>query len=145
MTGAKDARARRSGRGLLAAAALSVLATASAGAAGTLDFGEWDLDDDGAISRHEFRLGMGTLGVYERWDSDRDGMLSDEEFRARRPETLDDAGFLEAWGLSDEGVDRERFDEGYYAAFDRNRDQGIDESEWRAFEAQAREEGWIER
>ena len=141
----KDAPPASRALGLAAAVLIAAQAAAGAALAQTTAFAQWDLDGDGKISRHEFRLGMGTLGVYERWDSDRDGMLSDEEFRARRPEKLDDAGFLEAWGLGDEEIDRERFDEGYYAAFDRNGDRGIDKSEWRAFEAQAREEGWIER
>lgn len=148
--------------GLIGAVALGAAALAAPALA--VEFDDWDVDGDRAVSPQEFQLGMGTLGLYQRWDSDHDGMLSDEEFRARPPTVIEerDAGFWDAWGLGDEVVededleadgdgtagDRRRvFEETVtrraIAAYDRDGDGALDEREWRAFIRDAAERGWV--
>lgn len=130
---------------LAAAIGTAAAAPALAREVESLDFDAWDIDGDGSIGRREFRLGMGTLGVYQRWDSDHDGMLTDEEYRARRPSVIEerDAGFWDAWGLGDEAIEEAEFEGRAYDAYDRDGDERLDAEEWRAFERHAREQGWV--
>lgn len=129
---------------VLLAAALFV----PSGPARGQSFEEWDIDGNGAITPDEFRLGMGTLGVYMRWDTDHDGMLADEEYRARPPLALadQDADFWNAWDLDgDDLLDHVELQRGFYSAYDRDGDDRLDLEEWRAFRADAEARGWIER
>jgi hypothetical protein len=110
-------------------------------------FGDWDVNDDGLVSRQEFQLGMGVLGVFRRWDSDHDGMLSDEEYRARPPEALEDqdADVWNAWNLDGDDLLEEReVGSGYFGRYDRDGSGGLDRAEWRAFLADAAAQGWLE-
>jgi hypothetical protein len=99
-------------------------------------FGDWDVNDDGLVSRQEFQLGMGVLGV-----------LSDEEYRARPPEALEDqdADVWNAWNLDGDDLLEEReVGSGYFGRYDRDGSGGLDRAEWRAFLADAAAQGWLE-
>lgn len=44
------------------------------------DFSQWDEDDDGQLTRAEFRVWIDDEGVLRRYDRDGDGELSQAEF-----------------------------------------------------------------
>lgn len=135
-------------RRLRAPAAASVLMAVVAAPACADLFEDWDVNGDGLVSRQEFQVGMGMLGVFKRWDSDHDGMLSDEEYRARPPEALEDqdADFWDAWNLDgDDLLDEGEVGGGYFGRYDLDDSGGLDATEWRAFVAAAVEQGWLDR
>lgn len=47
---------------------------------GTDDYGVWDLDEDGFISKDEFNQ-----GAYQRWDHNSDGQIDQNEFESNYP------------------------------------------------------------
>lgn len=73
------------------------------------DFGEWDVDDNGSLSRAEFEPGIGTTGWFRQWDADRNAMLAEAELAS---------GVFRLFDRNDDGVlDRQEWERGIAAFY----------------------------
>lgn len=92
------------------------------------DFDRYDMErgEDG-LDRAEFDRRMDERGAYEEWDTDRDGTINQQEFdegvRTRQGQ--------ETTGNIEETERTGAIDYGTFQDYDRNRDQQIDEDEFR--------------
>ena len=94
---------------MLALLITTTLAVGCAGAAAQLGFPRVDSDDDNRVDRSEFAEFMDDVDAFDRYDDNDDGALNMTEYR-------------EAVDSDIEGAD-------YFRGFDRDRSNGLSESE----------------
>ncbi len=117
---------------------------------GATDALQWDTDRDTRINRAEWDQGFGAEGVFDRYDRNRDGGMDADEFGAfsrqgvvsqgenapasTRPTFADrfGEGAFETWDRDrDSRLSRSEFDEGVFSGYDRDRSGDVDRSEYR--------------
>ena len=95
-------------------------------------YGAWDRDDNAMLDENEF-----ATGVYSTWDADNDLRITEREFEAGADRWFgeDFETAFSDWDADGDGVINQRdfaenWDRDYYAEWDVNRDEMLDEQEF---------------